>query len=386
MLRIITTLLVCSIAARSQTAIFATGLQSPNRLLFTPFGNLLVSEGGVLQGGVAQPNTGRLSIIDPRGNRRTLLDGLPSGPAHFTTPFGPTSMALAGPTLYLLFGEGDVMSGLPPNHVMNPKGPSSPIFSSTVRIRFTPNVDQVVGGFHLTEDDHWRLYSGYTLDLRNDAGDRLEVDILTMFRPLVRNWSGSDAVRPSDPYALVLDQGKQNLYVVDASGESVMKVDAHTGRSQLVVRFPPVQRNTPTGIVPADNVPTGACWRGDDLLVSFLTGAPFPPGQATVKSVDVKTGVVSPFLSGLTAVVDVICGESPDARARVFTLEWTRDFTQTAPSGRLMMFDTPEGRPLASGLLLPTGMAQDPVTGQIFVALYYTGQIVRVTVPERPSL
>ena len=202
-----------------------------------------------------------------------------------------------------------------------------------------------------------------------------------MFRPLVRNWSGSDAIRPSDPYGVVLDPGQANLYVIDASGESVTKVNLETGRSQLIVRFPPLQRNTPSGTVPADNVPTGACWNGDRLLVGFLTGAPFPTGQATIKSVNVKTGMVSPFISGLTAVVDVICSETPDGRSRVFTLEWTRDFSQQAPSGRLMMFDTAEGRPLASGLLLPTGMAQDPTTGQMFVALYYTGQIVRVTVP-----
>ena len=382
MIRIVMTLLVSSMAVSGQTASFATGLLSPNRLLFTPHGNLLVTEGGVSQAGVAQPNTGRLSIIDPRGNRRTLLDGLPSGPAHFTTPFGPTSMALSGSTLYVLLGEGDVMSGTPPTVAINPRGPSSPIFSSILKIRFTPNIDQAAGGFRLTEDDHWRLYDGGTLDLRSAGGDRVEVEILTMFRPLVRNWAGAAPVRPSDPYGLVFDERKQNLYVADASGESVVKVNVDTGRSQLVVRFPPIQRTTPTGTVAADNVPTGICRRGDDLLVGFLTGAPFPAGQATVKSVDARTGAVSTVISGLTALVDVVCGESPDGRARVFTLEWTRDFAQQmVPSGRLMMFEGAAGRPLASELALPTGMAQDPVTGQIFVAQYYTGQILRVAVP-----
>jgi hypothetical protein len=291
-------------------------------------------------------------------------------------------MALSGSTLYVLLGEVDVMSGAPPNIVINPRGPSSPIFSAILKIRFTPNIDQAGGGHRLTEDDHWRLYDGQTLDLRNAGGDRAEIEILTMFRPLVRNWAGAAPVRPSDPYALVFDERKQNLYVADASSESVVKVSVDTGRSQLVVRFPPIQRTTPAGTVAADNVPTGVCWRGDDLLVSFLTGAPFPAGQATIKSVNVKTGAVSTFISGLTALVDVVCGESPDGRARVFTLEWTRDFAQQmVPSGRLMMFEAAAGRPLASDLLFPTGMAQDPVTGQIFVALYYTGQIIRVTVP-----
>jgi hypothetical protein len=205
MLRIIATLVVCSLAGYAQTTIFASGLQSPNRLLFTPRGGLLVSEGGVARDRVALPNTGRLSIIDASGNRRTLLEGLPSGPAHFTTPFGPTSMALDGSTLYLLLGEGDVMAGLPPNHVTNPKGPSSPIFSSVLKIRFTPNLEQIGSGFRLTEEDHWRLFYGFTLELRNDTGERAEVEVLTMFRPLMRNWSGPDPLRPSDPYAVVLD-------------------------------------------------------------------------------------------------------------------------------------------------------------------------------------
>jgi hypothetical protein len=161
-----------------------------------------------------------------------------------------------------------------------------------------------------------------------------------------------------------------------------MKVNVNTGRSQLLVRFPPIQRQTASGATVSDNVPTGACWHGDELLVSFLTGDPFPQGEASIKSIDVKTGAISPFINGLTAGIDVICSQPPDGRARFFTLEWTRDFTQpSVPSGRLMMFDTPVGRPLASQLALPTGMAQDPVSGDIFVAQYYTGQIVRVAAP-----
>jgi len=110
MKRTIVLLVVCSLSAAAQSPqVFAVGLQRPNRLLFTPQGSLLVSEGGI-----ATPNTGRVSILDPGGNRRTLLEGLPSGPAHPSNPFGPTSMALDGSTLYLLLGEGDVMAGIAP--------------------------------------------------------------------------------------------------------------------------------------------------------------------------------------------------------------------------------------------------------------------------------
>jgi hypothetical protein len=62
--------------APAQSTVFATGLQTPIRLLFTPRGSLLVSEGGPFP---ATANTGRVSILDRSGNRRTLLEGLPPG-------------------------------------------------------------------------------------------------------------------------------------------------------------------------------------------------------------------------------------------------------------------------------------------------------------------
>ena len=63
-----------SINANAQTAtttVFATGRRAPTKIITTPKGNLLVAEAG------SGPNTGRVSIIDRNGNRRTLVDGLP---------------------------------------------------------------------------------------------------------------------------------------------------------------------------------------------------------------------------------------------------------------------------------------------------------------------
>jgi hypothetical protein len=51
-----------------------SGLQIPLGITQSNQGNLLVSETGT-----RVPNTGRISIVDLDGNRRTLLDGLPSG-------------------------------------------------------------------------------------------------------------------------------------------------------------------------------------------------------------------------------------------------------------------------------------------------------------------
>src|SRR5437762_31884 len=52
---------------------FATGLVAPSKIIQTPRGNFIVAEAGP-----QVVNHGRVSIVDRQGNRRTLLDGLPS--------------------------------------------------------------------------------------------------------------------------------------------------------------------------------------------------------------------------------------------------------------------------------------------------------------------
>jgi len=129
-------------AMAQNVTVFASDLQKPTRLVFTPQGNLLVSEGGL-----PEPNTGRVSILDRGGSRRSLLEGLPTARAYLLGPYGPTGMALDGDTLYLLIGEGDVLAFPPPNVRLNPDGPSSPIFSAILKIQFSAEVDRLRGSF-----------------------------------------------------------------------------------------------------------------------------------------------------------------------------------------------------------------------------------------------
>ncbi len=237
-------LVACAACLQGQPAEnFASGLQFPQRLIFTQAGHLLASEGGT-----REPNSGRVSIVDRSGTRRSLLEGLPSGPAHFTNPFGPTGMAHDGRTLYLLIGKGDIMAGVPPNYGINLNGPSSPIFSSLLRIQFSRDPDEIVDVFHLEPVHHWALLDGDEVTLTNTAGDRARISVLTAFRPMVRNVLGGDEpVRPSDPYSLVADANKHFLYVVDASAETVSRVDTRAGRYLTLYRFLPAVRDTPPG-------------------------------------------------------------------------------------------------------------------------------------------
>jgi DNA-binding beta-propeller fold protein YncE len=300
---------------------FSTRLQVPQRILFTPAGNLLVSEGGT-----AEANSGRVSLVDRGGIRRSLLEGLPSGLAHFTNPFGPTGMALDGRTLYLLLGEGDVMAGGPPNYGINANGPSSPIFSSILKIQFNREPDEIQESFRLSSVSHWALLDGYDETLQNGAGDHATIELLTAFRPVVRTVLGNtDRVRPANPYSVVLDASRRYLYVADASAETISRVDTTTGRSVVLLRFEPYMRATPSGPAPVDNVPASLCWSGDKLMVGFLTASPLPPGEE----------------------VRLLTGDATTA--------------------------------LASGFR-PTGVAVEPRTGDIYVAVF-TGLILRIAAP-----
>jgi hypothetical protein len=96
---------------------------------------------------------------------------------------------------------------------------------------------------------------------------------------------------------------------------------------------------------------------------------------AVVRIVNPVTRQIQPFINGLTTLSDVLVRERP-GRAQFFALE-VRTPMGKGP-GRLIQFDSPEGRVIADQLSGPTGMAQDPATGDIFVAEFSSGRITQV--------
>ena len=379
---ILTSILLFTAAAApapGQT-LFSEGLQFPQRLIPTPLGNLLVSEGGA----AAEANKGRVSLVNRQGERRSLLEGLPSAAGQGIPAFGPTGMGLDGRTLYLLIGEGNVMVG--PPFVINTDGPSSPLFSSVLRIQFSTDVDGIRSGFEMSPADHWSLIDGNDIDLRNAGGDRAVVHLLTTFR-LVRNILGGTArVRPSDPYGAWLHASDNTLYIADASAESLGKVNTVTGKYEIVTRFQPDERTTAAGTQFVDNVPTSLCPIGDSFLMSFLSAGPFPPGASSIRAWKPSDGSwsrVIPLISGLTMTNDMLCLRGGTASApRVVTVEYTTTppANFTTAGGRIQLFEGAQGRTLAQGLLLPTAVTQDPITGDLFVTTL-PGAIYRVPLP-----
>ena len=109
---------------------------------------------------------------------------MPSGPAHFVNPLSATSVVIDGRTLYIVLGEGGHMAGEPPNYGVNANGPSSPIFSSVLR------ADLSGRGCHSRavsyHDGPPVAANGHDVELPNAAGDRAMLQVVTMFRQLVK--------------------------------------------------------------------------------------------------------------------------------------------------------------------------------------------------------
>src|ERR1044072_8906472 len=126
------------------TDTFATNLRAPLSSALTNQGNILISETGN-----TTLRSGRISILDQLGNRRTLLDGIPSAINDVNEPAGPAGIFMRGRTLYVAIGTGDVgrPGPAPGSTMVNPNPISSPIFSSVLGLQFSANTEDTTSGF-----------------------------------------------------------------------------------------------------------------------------------------------------------------------------------------------------------------------------------------------
>lgn len=355
-------------------SVFTTGLKAPSKIVFTTQGSLVVAESG------DGPNTGRISIVDRVGNRRTLLDGLPSGlAAPNNEPSGPEGLKLNARTLYIAIGVGDVVkSGPGPGtEAPNSEGPSSPILSSLLAAKFNTELDDLTSGFVLPLDDHFALADGSEVTKTNADGSVVTLELVEDFRDLVRD--PRTTVRPSHPFGLELSANYFNL--ADAGMNSIVQVCRGKCRPRTLLKFAPLPNPLPFGPPVVEAVPANVHRIGDHLLVPLLTGFPFPPGVSQVRKVNIQTGKNELFIGGLTMAIDVI----PVKRGGVekfYVLEFSTAPLANAP-GRLLRFDAMGRSPIvvAENLLSPTNLAFDWRSGELFVTEFFTGRIVRVPIP-----
>ncbi|HEY5838212.1 MAG TPA: ScyD/ScyE family protein [Pyrinomonadaceae bacterium] len=356
----------------SALPVLAAALRAPTKLIFTQHSNLLVSEAGT------GANNGRISIVDPvSGARRTLLDGLPAGFAEAGRgSSGPSGLAIRGRTLYITIGGGDsTLPGSANNtRIANPT-PSSPIFSSVLAVEFTPHVEQTTEGFTLTLADQLALQNGSEVNLNNGGDDKIKVRLVADFpdyTPEPRH-DEPNHVRLSDPLGLVI--AANQLFIVDSDSNAIRIVEIQTGEATTLTQFGAVS----SGRFAAEAIPASIRFFGDQLLVSLMTSNPFPTGAAQVRMLDPATGSNEPFISNLTAAIDVLPIRGRGRASEFLTLELSADMQAGAP-GRMRRFSSPDATPVvvANCLNSPTSMARDERTGDLYITEIFTGRIVKV--------
>jgi hypothetical protein len=359
------------VSAQAPTVI-TTGLQSPQRLLLTPRGNFLVTESG------AAVNAGRVSFISRSGNRRSLIEGLPAGADVEGGFSGPTAVALQDRTVFVAIGPGDAerRGTVPGTSQYNPAGFSSPLFASILAFRFSSPVDNVTGTVALTPAQHQQLADGQELMLRDGAGGTATASLVVK---LPEATPDPNAVyRFSNPYGFEFSRSGRSLYYADASQDTVVEIDLVTSRRRTLARFPKFPNPSKIGPPVVDAVPTSVTFYDSHLLVTFLTGYPFTPGNARVYSVDLATKKVEPFINGLSSAVDLQVRRGREGAPEFFVLEFSTNQSATPPApGRLLHYVTPAPMVLSNQLTAPISIQVDNESNTVFV-LELTGRLLAI--------
>jgi len=349
-----------------------SGLQHPLGMALSNQGNLIVSETGT-----PTPHSGRLSILDPSGNRWTLLDGLPSGLNDVNEPAGPAGLVMRGRTVYLLIGVGDAVlpAPIPTRQLANP-AVSSPLFSSVLAIHLSANVEKTTEGFALSQADQEALAAGERITVSNGGGDRIQIELVANFPDYVPDPLPGfpDIVRASNPFSLVAVAN--DLYVTDGGRNLVWKVNLATGDFAPLAEFPAVPNPlVPIGGPVVEAVPTGIEYANGQLLVTLFTGVPFPPGVSRVVQVDPVTGEQLPLITGLKTAIEVIVTSSGGNLVLQHSSGTDPFF---AGPGVVLRFDTPTSAPVvvADCFVRPTSMVFDERLGILYVAEYLTGRVL----------
>lgn len=361
--------LACTSARSACPAVtIATGLGGPSGVTISNQGNLIVSESGP-----GAPNTGRISIVDPSGARRTLLSGMPSAIADVGDPAGPAGVFMRGRTLFVAISVGDVAvaSPMPGQPVANPSPVSSPLFSSVLAIHFSAAVEKSTPGFNLSLGDQHALASGAKVTLSNSAGQKLTVERVVDFVNYTPNPTPAvpAGIRVSNPFDLVVIDDV--LFVTDGGQNNVRRVDLTTGVQSVLATFP----NTANPMFPmvggpfSEAVPTGIHAVDGLLLVTLFRGVPFAPGTSTVVAIDPATGAWSPFISGLKTAIDVISMPVGRGGFAYIVLQHASVGPFFGSPGQLLGFDTAGSSKtvIADCLTRPTSMALDAKTRILYV-------------------
>lgn len=371
--------------AQPGCTILASGLADPRGIAVAEDGTVYVTEAGTGgsepvptppgEGPDGPPSTrgltGQVTRIGPGGAKSVVAGNLPSyagGGAN-----GPNGIIVAGGALWVTIGGA---------------GPSTPLVTPLPNENTVVRIDPGTGAVT-------RVADLGAFEKANNP-DPYNID--------------------TNPYGLALG-ADGNLYVADAGGNVLLRVNPTTGQIGVVAVIPglPVTREElPPGLIPPDApvanpgrgdlpeldpVPTGVAVAPDGgFYVGLLSGFPFLPGKAKVLRVRAD-GTLSDAATGLTLVIGVAVG--PDNLLYVSQLSTNfGEEEDTPPEPGNVLRVRPDGTKqiVVDGLMLPSGIAFDRAGNLYVVANSVTfgppgtppqGQVLRcagVAAPTMPGL
>lgn len=311
-----------------------------------------------------------------------------------STPF---AAGLNGPMGLLVAPDGDVWvvdSGVGGDDTLEAMGPgtaepeSYPFGMSSRVVRISPDGTQtevatlpsIVMGQEVSGGSRLAWHDGAVYATSGgwiEAGDQAPPE---MIAAVVRiDPDGGEATVAADTWALEDEQNPDGfikeshpygitsgpdgmLYVADAGGNTLLRVDPSTGEVSLVTVFEGVPGMFPNdlrgGAQENDPVPTGITVGQDGALyVSFLPGFPPVPGSARVVRVG-DDGAVTEVAGDMTVLTDLQA--APDGALYAVQMA---DFTEQGPqpmTGRVFRIEDGQPSEVLSGLSFPTAIAFAP--------------------------
>ncbi|MDB5277438.1 MAG: ScyD/ScyE family protein [Ferruginibacter sp.] len=332
--------------------IFATGLNNPRGLKFSPNGRLYVAEGGTGAGTYSSigqcdqvpfpvgpylggTTGGRISKINWKGERTTVTDQLPSSHANEIIGGdveGVGDVTFIGNTLYAVLAGAGCSHGVPsiPNQVIK------------------------VG------------WNGQWTTVAN-LSDWLKA------HP-VQNPEEDDFEPDGTPYSMI--DVNNNLYIMEPNHGDFIKVTT-AGAISRVADISASQGHI---------VPTALTWYHGNFYSGNLHPFPVVPGSSSIYKIT-PAGNVSVFATGFTTVL----GVAIDKNGNLYVLENTTvsGMGPTPNTGKIIRVDHSGNREeIATGLNLPTAMTFGP-DGKLYVsnvgfgpAAIGGGQILQVSVKK----
>lgn len=277
--------------------------------------------------------TGQVTVVTPDGTQSVLTAGLPS----YSDGVGPEGIVL-GPDgkLYVAVGGVAVGAGIPPLPEENTVYQIDPLTGTAAIIA-------ELGPFE---------------ELNNPDGTDVNPNL----------------------YGITVGSDGQ-LYVADAGGNTIYKVDPTTGDFTLVAVVP----GPPTG-AERQPVPTRVEFGPDGALQVSLLSEDWPADAASVLKLE-SNGSFTGLVNGLSGVVGLAIG--PDGATYVSQL--TTDFASEGAPGNVLRINA-DGTTevVVDGLVLPNGIAFDSA-GNLYVAVVSIdigapGQVLRCDVGAGGSL